>query len=330
MLKQRVKSLRAESNVVSALGGMGLLLMTLTGAISGGQVWSAHQTLTRAAEAAVQSEQQNGCWTSSTTQAVDTILRGDGMSPSALTIKQSTTSTAQYGNPVVAAFSYPVHVGVLGFSFPQPITLNTQYQSTSFFVPTSPGGACSTPNTTISVTEPGTGSGYGSGGSGSGSGGSGGNAANPSTASSTPWTIPTWPGRHSYQIPTQHFPTQSFSVTPPITSWHSYPTSSSPTYPTYPIPTVTPRSSTSPTYPIYPITPISRTYPTSSTSPTYPIYPTVTPRSSTSPTSPTSPTYPIYPITPISRTYPTSSTSPTNLCGYTYGLCIFPPGGVRY
>lgn len=142
------------STGVSAVGGLILFVTALTGGIGAVQVARVHAALAQAAQAAVQSEQQTGCWTDATTQSVYHTLKGAGLNPGTVAITADTGQSTTYGGAVTAGFRTAVHVSVLGAPL-ITVPVAAAANAVSFYTPAASGGsnpACVTPATCPTVT----------------------------------------------------------------------------------------------------------------------------------------------------------------------------------
>lgn len=137
------------------VGGLILFTTVLTGGIAASQIVRVHAALAQAAQAAAQSEQQNGCWTQGTTNAVYQTLKGAGVNAGSVKLTADTANSTSYGGAVTAGLSTKVGVSVLGAKLMQ-IPVSVASNSTSFYTPSTAGGtnsACVTPATCPTVTK---------------------------------------------------------------------------------------------------------------------------------------------------------------------------------
>ena len=137
------------SSGVGMVGGLVLLVTVLTAGIGATQLARVHAALAQAAQAAVQSEQQQGCWTQGTTQAVYQTLKGAGINPGTVSLTADTASSTSYGGAVTAGLATKVGISVLGAKLMQ-IPIAAGANATSFYTPATAGGsnaACITPAT---------------------------------------------------------------------------------------------------------------------------------------------------------------------------------------
>ncbi|PSR19880.1 MAG: hypothetical protein C7B45_17740 [Sulfobacillus acidophilus] len=137
------------SSGVGMMGGLVLLVTVLTAGIGATQLARVHAALAQAAQAAVQSEQQQGCWTQGTTQAVYQTLKGAGINPNTVRLTADTASSTTYGGAVTAGLATTVGVSVLGAKLME-IPIAAGANATSFYTPATAGGsnaACITPAT---------------------------------------------------------------------------------------------------------------------------------------------------------------------------------------
>ena len=143
----RWRDTRGIGETVGAIGGILLLVFGFTGSLSTFRLWQVHQTLVHVASVALRSEEQQGCWTASTSQAVRTAAQGAGLNPQGVKVTQFTANTTDYGQPVTVSVQYTLGIDYLfgGFS---AWTEQASLSGSSFFVPGSmPGyGACTTPS----------------------------------------------------------------------------------------------------------------------------------------------------------------------------------------
>lgn len=137
------------------VGGLILFTTVLTGGIAATQIVRVHAALAQAAQAAAQSEQQNGCWTQGTTNAVYQTLKGAGVNAGTVNLTADTANSTAYGGAVTAGLSTKVGVSVLGAKLMQ-IPVAAAANSTSFYTPSTAAGtnsACVTPATCPTVTK---------------------------------------------------------------------------------------------------------------------------------------------------------------------------------
>ncbi len=137
------------------VGGLILFTTVLTGGIAATQIVRVHAALAQAAEVAAQSEQQNGCWTQGTTNAVYQTLKGAGINAGSVNLTADTANSTSYGGAVTAGLATKVGVSVLGAPLMQ-IPIAAASNSTSFYTPNTAGGAnaaCVTPATCPTVTK---------------------------------------------------------------------------------------------------------------------------------------------------------------------------------
>lgn len=136
---------------VGAIGGLLLLVFGLTSGLSVFRVWQTHQILVQAANAALRSEEQQGCWTPGTTQAVSQVAQGAGLNPQGIKIVQATTQSTDYGKPVKVTVQYTVSTDFL-FGGLATWTEQATAAGSSFYVPnTMPGyGYCAPPASSAS------------------------------------------------------------------------------------------------------------------------------------------------------------------------------------
>lgn len=154
---------RGLSTGVGMVGGLILFTTVLTGGIAATQIVRVHAALAQAAEVAAQSEQQNGCWTQGTTNAVYQTLKGAGINAGSVNLTADTANSTSYGGAVTAGLATKVGVSVLGAPLMQ-IPIAAASNSTSFYTPSTAGGAnsacvkpatCPTVTTMVSKTTPG-------------------------------------------------------------------------------------------------------------------------------------------------------------------------------
>lgn len=142
------------SSGTGAIGGLILFVTALTGGIGAVQIARVHAALAQAAQAAAQSEQQSGCWTDATTQAVYQTLKGAGLNPGTVAITADTGQSTAYGGAVTAGLATKVGVSVLGTSL-MTVPIAAAANASSFWTPAGAGGsnpACTTPATCPTVT----------------------------------------------------------------------------------------------------------------------------------------------------------------------------------
>ena len=166
---RRWRDTQGVGETVGAVFGIMLLVFGLTGSLSAYRLWQVHQTLVHAASVALRSEEQQGCWTASTSQAVGTVAQGAGLNPHGVKVTQFTANTADYGQPVTVTLSYQTNIDYL-FGGLSAWTEQASLSGSSFYVPatmTGSNGGCTAPSVT-----------GGSGGSG-GSGSSGSSGSTP-------------------------------------------------------------------------------------------------------------------------------------------------------
>ncbi len=166
---RRWRDTQGVGETVGAVFGIMLLVFGLTGSLSAYRLWQVHQTLVHAASVALRSEEQQGCWTASTSQAVGTVAQGAGLNPHGVKVTHFTANTADYGQPVTVTLSYQTNIDYL-FGGLSAWTEQASLSGSSFYVPatmTGSNGGCTAPSVT-----------GGSGGSG-GSGSSGSSGSTP-------------------------------------------------------------------------------------------------------------------------------------------------------
>jgi len=127
---------KGMGEIVGSIGALLILVFLLTGTLSVLRVWQAHQTLERAASAAIRSEEQYGCWTINTDQAVTQIVNGSGLVATGIRVLQYTANPATYGNAVTATLQYQFDTNFL-FGGITSHTLTTAQNGSSFYVPSS-------------------------------------------------------------------------------------------------------------------------------------------------------------------------------------------------
>nr|AEP14276.1 hypothetical protein [Sulfobacillus thermotolerans] len=145
---------RGLSTGVGMVGGLILVTTGLTGGLAAAQLVRVHAVLAQAAHAAAQSEQQQGCWTESTTQVVYQTLKEAGVNPGSVALTADTAQSTLYGGRVTAGLTTKVGVSVLGAQWLQ-IPVSAAANAPSFYTPTTAGGtnpACITPATCPTVT----------------------------------------------------------------------------------------------------------------------------------------------------------------------------------
>ena len=158
---QRWHETEGLGETVGAVFGILLLVFGLTGSLSAFRLWQTHQALEHAASIALRSEEQQGCWTTATSQAVATAAQGAGLNPQGIKITRSATQTAEYGQPVSVTLAYTTNTDFL-FGGLGTWTEQAAISGSSFYVPavvTGSQAGCAAP-TMLS------GSGSGSGSSG--------------------------------------------------------------------------------------------------------------------------------------------------------------------
>jgi hypothetical protein len=140
---------RGLSTGVGMVGGLILVTTGLTAGLAAAQLVRVHAALVQAAHAAAQSEQQQGCWTESTTQAVYETLKGAGINPGTVRLTADTASSTAYGGAVTAGLATTVGISVLGAKL-MHIPIAAGANATSFYTPAtanSSNPSCVTPAT---------------------------------------------------------------------------------------------------------------------------------------------------------------------------------------
>jgi len=130
MMRHRWQSRDAVSDTMGAATGITAIIFLIVGLLGVGQILSAHSALSQAANAAVNSEAQNGCWVPATTAVTRNTLQGDGINPATVTVTNHTsgetawpTSAQPYSTPLGVQLSLVVHP--LSF-LNVPLTVQTQ------------------------------------------------------------------------------------------------------------------------------------------------------------------------------------------------------------
>jgi len=142
-----------SSNAANLIGVF-TAFVVITGGVSAWQVGRTHAALAQAAVAAVQSEQQAGCWTSTATQAVYQTLKGAGINPATVAVTAATAQSTSYGQTVTAGLATHVAVRILGAAL-WSVPVQAQTTGTSFWTPAIAGGtnpACVSPAPCPTVT----------------------------------------------------------------------------------------------------------------------------------------------------------------------------------
>lgn len=138
---------RGLSTGFGMVGGLVLFATVVTGGIAATQIVRAHLALAQAAHTAARSEQQNGCWTPSTTAAVNHTLRIAGINTHTVKITAASVQSTGYGKGVTAGLSTQVGVSVLGASLMHvPVSATASVPSMyASGVTTGTGSACIVP-----------------------------------------------------------------------------------------------------------------------------------------------------------------------------------------
>lgn len=145
--RRRWRETQGLGEIVGGIGALLLLVFVLTGAISAFRLWQTHQVLDQAAAIALRSEEQNGCWTSATSQAVATTLQHGGLNPDGVHITAYAANQANYGQGIAAGLSYTTSTDFLFGGLGQ-WTEHSEQAGSSFYVPAVAAAAtgCATPN----------------------------------------------------------------------------------------------------------------------------------------------------------------------------------------
>ena len=145
--RRRWQAVEGLGDIVGGIGGLLLLVFILTGSISAFRLWQTHQVLDRATVAALRSEEQQGCWTASTSRAVSAILQQGGLAPNGVHITTYTATPSPYGTSIAVGFNYSLHTDFL-FGKLALWTEHAGASGSSFYVPTTSGSvsACATPH----------------------------------------------------------------------------------------------------------------------------------------------------------------------------------------
>lgn len=153
---QSRRSAQGVSTGVGMVAGLILFVTVLTAGIGAAQLVRVHAALAQAAQAAAQSEQQNGCWTTQTSQVVDNTLKGAGINPGTVKITAATGQSTSYGGTVTAGLASRVGFSVLGLDRLH-VNLAAASNAASFYTPSAAGGtnaACVTPAMCTGTTGP--------------------------------------------------------------------------------------------------------------------------------------------------------------------------------
>ena len=138
---------RGEGNTTGAVIALILLTFGLTGGVALLRLLHTNNILTQATTIALQSEEQNGCWTAATTQAVTNTLKAGGLTPSATQVTQYTATTQSYGQPIHVGLRYPLQISVVTMPV-MTIPIQSAESGSSFYVPNVSGGTnagCTSP-----------------------------------------------------------------------------------------------------------------------------------------------------------------------------------------
>lgn len=130
---------RGFGSNIGNLGGLLLWAMLFTAGLGIVQVARYHATLTQAAQVALTSEAQNGCWTAATTQAVTATMQGTGLNPTTVQVQSATVHTVAYGHAIQVGLATTVTLHWVGLTWSLPLTVAVT--GTSFYVPAAAGEA---------------------------------------------------------------------------------------------------------------------------------------------------------------------------------------------
>lgn len=129
---QTRRSARGLSTSVGMVAGLIVFVTFLTAGIGAVQAVRVHAVLAQAAQSAVASEQNNGCWTPAAAHAVTQTLQTGGVPASSVTVTEDTGTLAAYGSPVDVGLKTQVSVSVLGLQV-AALPISAGAQGTSFF-----------------------------------------------------------------------------------------------------------------------------------------------------------------------------------------------------
>jgi len=154
--RRRWRDTRGLGEIFGGMGAWLLIIFGLTGALGVFQLWQTHTVLNQAAQVALQSEEEQGCWNSRTSQVVAAVLQNGGLNPAGVKITNDTTTQADYGHEVSVGLNYTMGTHFL-FGGLMSWTEHAGQNGLSFYVPTATAGAasgCSTPDLQPATTTP--------------------------------------------------------------------------------------------------------------------------------------------------------------------------------
>lgn len=131
-MRSRWRGTAAVSDTLGLFAGLVAIITIVTGLLGVGQLVSAHQALSQAANAAVTSESQNGCWVAATTAAVEKTILGDGINPAQVTVTGVPTSPQAYSTALGVQLSTVVHpIWWAGAGLPLTVMAHAVVQTTA-------------------------------------------------------------------------------------------------------------------------------------------------------------------------------------------------------
>lgn len=144
----RLRDARGMATTTASIGGLVLVVSLFTAGVTLARIYGTHAVLAKASQVAVRSEQQQGCWTSETSNVVTNVFHDSNFGAQSVNVTQATLTPTLYGHSVVAGFSTKVPIRVWGMKVTS-MTVKAQAGSSSFFTPAITGGSyptCQTPS----------------------------------------------------------------------------------------------------------------------------------------------------------------------------------------
>lgn len=142
-LRRWVQKRRADRGAAVSIGmvaGLIFFVTFLTAGIGAVQLARVHAALAQAAQSALHVEQNNGCWTQASSNAVAHTLHTAGVPVSGVQLTEDTGTLAPYGHAVDVGLKTQVHVSVFGISL-AALPVSAGLHGTSFYAAGASGSA---------------------------------------------------------------------------------------------------------------------------------------------------------------------------------------------